>query len=308
MKGFKRRSFAAGCAALALLALPAAASAEVRMGHAADPSGDGKGALSQDIISASVLYDSSGAVSATATMSAAVGTTPRSLFRFTLASFTAPATCAGPSTLLSAFSDSWWTTAPLGTAGDEVQRQGLSLTVNASGASVRNRPYSCLTLTVSDMTGTVMDQLDVPLYFDGAGPDGDGDGVVDNVDQCPTVPGPAAGCVPDSDGDGVVDAADQCPAIFGIVPGGCPASAPLPGPPGIVTTLPAEEKPAPAPACSRVAVKGKSLAAARKAIAKAGCKVGKVSKPRKVSKGAKLVVVKQSGRDPVAITLAAAKR
>ena len=240
-------------------------------------------------------------------MSAAVGTTPRSLFRFTLASFTAPDTCAGPSTLLSAYSDSWWTTAPLGTAGDEVHRQGLSLTVNASGSGVRNRPYSCMTLTVSDMTGTTMDQLDVPLYFDGSGPDGDGDGVVDNVDQCPTVPGPARGCVPDSDGDGVVDATDQCPSIFGVVPGGCPASAPLPGPAGIVTTLPANDSP---PGAGLLAGLGEGQVAGRRPQGdrKAGCKLGKVSKPRKVSKGAKLVVVKQSGRDPVAITLAAAKR
>jgi hypothetical protein len=104
----------------------------------------------------------------------------------------------------------------------------------------------------------------------------------------------------------VPDAADQCPGIFGVAPTGCAAVAPLPGPPEIVTSLPPEPKPA--PACKRVSLKGKSLVAARTALAKAGCKLGKVSRPRKVAKGAKLVVVKQAGRDPVAITLAAAKR
>ena len=48
--------------------------------------------------------------------------------------------------------------------------------------------------------------------------DADGDGVLDNVDNCPNVPGndpfgcPMAAMAPmDSDNDGVVDASDQCP-------------------------------------------------------------------------------------------------
>lgn len=46
--------------------------------------------------------------------------------------------------------------------------------------------------------------------------DSDGDGVIDQIDQCPgTPPGVAVnatGCARDADGDGVPDLADQCPA------------------------------------------------------------------------------------------------
>ncbi len=59
--------------------------------------------------------------------------------------------------------------------------------------------------------------------------DSDGDGVVDEVDQCPNTPRgitvDARGCPPDSDGDGVPDYLDRCP---GTPPGvavdksGCP--------------------------------------------------------------------------------------
>ncbi len=46
--------------------------------------------------------------------------------------------------------------------------------------------------------------------------DSDGDGVVDSKDSCPNTPAGTAvdmrGCALDSDGDGVIDAKDQCPA------------------------------------------------------------------------------------------------
>lgn len=48
-----------------------------------------------------------------------------------------------------------------------------------------------------------------------APPDSDGDGVIDDRDQCPGTPAgvsvDATGCPPDSDGDGVPDHLDQCP-------------------------------------------------------------------------------------------------
>lgn len=55
--------------------------------------------------------------------------------------------------------------------------------------------------------------------------DGDGDGIVDAQDQCPTAAGPGRdGCpVRDSDEDGVLDDADKCPDTKGVVPTGCPA-------------------------------------------------------------------------------------
>lgn len=54
--------------------------------------------------------------------------------------------------------------------------------------------------------------------------DMDKDGVVDSIDACPTVPGPASlnGC-PDSDGDGILDKDDACPNKAGIAKyKGCP--------------------------------------------------------------------------------------
>ena len=63
-------------------------------------------------------------------------------------------------------------------------------------------------------------------------PDTDNDGIPDDVDHCPTIPGPASnhGCPensdPDSDGDGIPDSSDGCPYAPGpISNNGCP----LPG-------------------------------------------------------------------------------
>jgi OOP family OmpA-OmpF porin len=62
--------------------------------------------------------------------------------------------------------------------------------------------------------------------------DTDGDGIVDGIDLCITVPGPAPdGCPPpppaDSDGDGIIDPEDACPHAAGPASGdpkthGCP--------------------------------------------------------------------------------------
>jgi outer membrane protein OmpA-like peptidoglycan-associated protein len=57
-------------------------------------------------------------------------------------------------------------------------------------------------------------------------PDTDGDGIDDDHDKCPTVPGVARyqGCpIPDTDGDGVNDEEDKCPTIPGTIENhGCP--------------------------------------------------------------------------------------
>lgn len=56
--------------------------------------------------------------------------------------------------------------------------------------------------------------------------DRDGDGVADEVDACPDIPGLAeyAGC-PDTDGDGVIDTKDDCPMVPGVPNlSGCPDS------------------------------------------------------------------------------------
>ncbi len=55
--------------------------------------------------------------------------------------------------------------------------------------------------------------------------DGDGDQVVDGVDECPTEQGPQAlkGC-PDADGDGISDKLDACPKVVGERESqGCPS-------------------------------------------------------------------------------------
>jgi len=57
-------------------------------------------------------------------------------------------------------------------------------------------------------------------------PDKDGDGIADNKDKCPDIAGLAKynGCpIPDTDGDGVNDEADKCPNIAGLPKyNGCP--------------------------------------------------------------------------------------
>ncbi|HEY6062018.1 MAG TPA: OmpA family protein, partial [Chitinophagaceae bacterium] len=57
-------------------------------------------------------------------------------------------------------------------------------------------------------------------------PDTDGDGINDEEDKCPTVPGLARyqGCpIPDTDGDGINDEEDKCPTVAGLARyQGCP--------------------------------------------------------------------------------------
>jgi hypothetical protein len=87
-----------------------------------------------------------------------------------------------------------------------------------------------------------------------AGPDGDGDGVVDATDACPAVKGTTAdGCLPvappDPDGDGIFGADDRCPnqAAPGV-PGGCPPTASVvPPKPGAPTPMPPPPGPSPGP-------------------------------------------------------------
>lgn len=56
--------------------------------------------------------------------------------------------------------------------------------------------------------------------------DTDGDGIIDSLDKCPTVPGTAKyqGCpIPDTDGDGINDEEDKCPTVAGLAKyQGCP--------------------------------------------------------------------------------------
>ncbi len=74
------------------------------------------------------------------------------------------------------------------------------------------------------LTSSVHFQHSIGLAFKFGGVDTDGDGVYDNSDACPEVPGTKEfnGC-PDSDGDGIVDADDACPDTAGVAEfNGCP--------------------------------------------------------------------------------------
>lgn len=67
-----------------------------------------------------------------------------------------------------------------------------------------------------DATGIRHLQHSLGVLFKFGGSDTDGDGIYDDVDECPETPGVAEfnGC-PDSDGDGIQDKMDDCPDIAG---------------------------------------------------------------------------------------------
>lgn len=112
--------------------------------------------------------------------------------------------------------------------------------------------------------------------------------------------------VTDSDGDGIFDHLDKCPSVTGVSPDGCPPpAAPVTPMVPVTPVVPVVPTPVVVPAkkCVVPSLKGKTLAAAKKALKKANCKLGKVTKPKKVKKGARLVVSKQSGKGPVNVTL-----
>ena len=62
-----------------------------------------------------------------------------------------------------------------------------------------------------------------------------------------------------------------------------------------------------ATSCDPPRLKGLTLAQAKRELADADCKLGKVTKPRRVPRRSKLVVKRQSGNDPVNIVLALKK-
>jgi hypothetical protein len=307
---YKRLSLLTVAAVTSLLAMPNLASAEIRQGTLADPVGDSLGAPSQDIISAKAEYDTNGQMTVTATVNGDIASGPRSFLSFGVRSYAAPDQCTGTTVSIFGFSDSQYNSVLVsgvsGTGDGFVTKSGSSISFRASGNALKDRDYSCMTLSLSrggqGETG-IVDQLNVPLFFDGYGPDSDGDGVKDNVDKCPAEVGPTpTGCSPDSDGDGVKDNVDQCVAVVGQAATGCPAAVITPP----ATTAPTVTTPSSptTKTCKAPKLKGKSLSTAKAAISKAGCKLGKVSKPKKVRKGAVLVVVRQSGTKTIALTLA----
>lgn len=99
---------------------------------------------------------------------------------------------------------------------------GIGLEVNVSSATYDYLDGISFTANpgINDWYGSGM----LYMYKTLSSNDKDGDGVIDKVDDCPTVKGDvsAKGC-PDMDGDGIRDLFDQCPEEAGIVEvGGCP--------------------------------------------------------------------------------------
>lgn len=193
------------CLALVIAASVAgplsAAHAEIRQGHGADPVGDSSsGAASQDIVGATAQYDTNGSMTVTATMNGDIASGPRTFFSFDVRSYAPPAQCTGSYVSMFGFSDDQYDTVMVegvsGTGSSSVSRNGNTIAFGASGNALRDRDYSCMTLTVSQDGGGIVDQLNVPVFFDGYGPDTDSDGLKDNQDACPTVPGPGTvnGC------------------------------------------------------------------------------------------------------------------
>jgi hypothetical protein len=235
--------------AVLLLAAPAAASASQRSGSATDPVGDGSGFPSQDIVSADAQYDTDGELIVAARMNGDLKNGPSTYLQFQVAEYTAPSDCTGESVYLAGFSDDEYdfvkvdgtdTTGsePIAYAGND------DIVFAAQGSAMANKGYSCMTLYVQQKgSDQVLDQLDVPLWFDGYGPP-----------QTTTPENPAATCKPPS-------------------------------------------------------VKGKTLAAAKKLLAKAHCKIGKVTRPKHVKRGVTLVVTKQKRKgSTVSLTLGPKRR
>jgi hypothetical protein len=213
--------------ALLLLAAPAVASASQRSGSAIDPTGDSLGFAWQDIISATAQYDTDGELLVAARMNGDLKNgQPATYLQFQVAEYTPPGDCTGESVYLAGFSDDPYNYVKVdgndNTGSEPIAYNGNDdIVFAAQGTALADKGYSCMKLYVQQKgSDRVVDELDVPLWFDGYGPP-------------------------------------------------------------------------PPPSCKAPKLKGKTLAAAKKLIAKAHCQLGKVTKPKHVKKGVRLVVTKQ---------------
>lgn len=66
-------------------------------------------------------------------------------------------------------------------------------------------------------------KTDVPPIVIPEDPDRDGDGILNESDECPDTAGIAPSGCPDTDGDSFVDKVDACPEVPGVAPQGCPS-------------------------------------------------------------------------------------
>lgn len=293
-------------AVVVALAFSSTAHAELRQGTATDAVGDNAAGSTWDLERVTASYDQGGAWSVTMRFASPLtaGESP-SAFVSVNNNSNADAPCSGNSSAFASLLGSvasdgslvFFSTNASGSGSYEGSRRYSAdmreLTFSKSDARLKDFDYRCVTVELR-RNGAVVDRLDPPLYFSGFEPDRDGDKVPDARDKCPDqgAPGTADGCTP-APAPAPVTAAPVRPTPPPVV---APAKSPH-------TTAATRA----ASTCNRPALKGKTLVAAKKILRKAGCKLGKVSKPKKVRKGARLVVTRQSGVDPVKLTLGVKK-
>lgn len=118
--------------------------------------------------------------------------------------------------------------------GKKVQPEKIAPKESLTEVVTPSKPVITVKPVVLDTDGDgILDDVDkcptipgIAKYQGCPIPDTDGDGVNDEEDRCPTVPGVAKylGCpIPDTDGDGVNDEMDKCPTVFGPASNnGCP--------------------------------------------------------------------------------------
>lgn len=254
----------------AALVAAAPAHAEIRSATVTDPVGDSAGAPSQDILSATASYDTNGQVTITATMNGDIASGPDSFFTTRIASFAPPASCMGASVSIFGFYTSEYPSlmiSGVSGVGDAYKNvTGATIGLSRSLSQLANKDWSCMEFTVTPRGegGNTLDKLDVPLFFDGYGPDTDGDGLKDNRDKCPTEAGAGT--------------ADGCP-VKAVVTPQQPQQTQQTQPGPVATTPAVTVKKSVPPACKKLTGKKRAVCIKRQ-TALAKCKKIKASKKR----------------------------
>lgn len=252
-----------------------------------------------DITKASVLYDSTtGGFNVNVWLASSPRTSAGVSVVARIMKYTPPSTCGGNAIRANLFVDNYTPardTFPyshgtdLGAGSGQLISTELALLASATNPLLAGKSYDCAVVVAESQGGR--DELLV--WFDGFGPaaDLDGDGVRNEIDGCPTQSAAAA---------------DGCP----VLP---PTPTPVPTPPPALSPA-AQAEPGPETICTvPKGMKGKTLAEARKVIARTDdCILGKVKRPARVPRGYVLVVSKaslrQDGSDKIDLVLRAVKR
>jgi hypothetical protein len=163
-----------------------------------------------------------------------------------------PATCAGVTGFPLPITNAATLWRFFGTGGALGPLGGYAVAFGA--ATPANQPWTMRWTFTPNDGGAAVAPMDIPFHT-ALGPDSDGDGVPDAIDQCNGIKGSLPnGCQPpvqtDPDGDGVFGANDKCPTQNGAGSlDGCPA--PTPTTTTTTTTVP-NPPPPPPPAAPTV--------------------------------------------------------